>query len=198
MSGKTATPVMVAKMVAMRSAGWTVAAIAQQIGASPATVNRYLIKHKTVKNSLTDQAIAQAQTELLAITTGDMAMRIGVVQNDDYALFIQLRDAIAISVDKLTQDKSLPSHYVLRGLAAAAVSMTATQAAIRKTLNMNDIPILQTDLPYLEIRELTAEDIATMKDQQFMIASETEGAPLRENSDDSYEEEMTNDLVLSE
>jgi hypothetical protein len=89
---------------------------------------------------------------------------------DDYALFIQLRTALSISVDKLTQDDSLPSHYVLRGLAAAAVSMTATQAAIRKTLNMNDIPILQSDLPTLEIKELTAVDIEALRQEQLVLS----------------------------
>jgi hypothetical protein len=79
MSGKVATPTQVKDMVALRSSGWTVAAISEHTGNSPATVNRYLIKHKAVKGSLTDESIKAAQDLLLAQTTGDMALRISCI-----------------------------------------------------------------------------------------------------------------------
>jgi predicted transcriptional regulator len=64
MTGVATTPNNVANMIAMRSAGWTVSAIANYTGSSPATINRYLIKHKAKKGALTEQAIEDAKALL--------------------------------------------------------------------------------------------------------------------------------------
>jgi hypothetical protein len=172
MTGVATTPNNVANMIAMRSAGWTVSAIANYTGSSPATINRYLIKHKAKKGALTEQAIEDAKALLLAQTSGDIAQRISSVLEDDYALFLQIRNATSIAVDALIHDTTLPSHYTLRGLAAAAVTMTATQACIRKTFQIDDMAPAQLDIPVLVVSELTINQIEELRAQQKAISIE--------------------------
>ena len=172
MTGVATTPNNVANMIAMRSAGWTVSAIANYTGSSPATINRYLIKHKAKKGVLTEQAIEDAKALLLAQTSGDIAQRISSVLEDDYALFLQIRNATSIAVDALIHDTTLPSHYTLRGLAAAAVTMTATQTCIRKTFQIDDMAPAQLDIPVLIVSELTINQIEELRAQQKAISIE--------------------------
>ncbi len=166
------TPEEIQKALLLRSAGYSVSAIALKTQISVSTLERHFSKHKIAKGILTDKAIQEAQQQLIVETSGDMKLAISSVLADDMAQFHQIRAALSASVEKLINDDSLPPHYVLRGLAAAAVTLKTSGEVARRALKIDEQVIEQESLPELFISELTSEDIATMRQAQLELSGE--------------------------
>lgn len=166
------TPAEVQEALILRSAGHSIASISQKTGMSVSTVERHIKSHKIIKGVLTDQAIQEAQTQLISETTGDLRIIISSVLKDDVAQFHQIRAALSVSVERLVSDSSLAPHQVLRGLAAAATTLKLSGEVARRALKIDEVEPEQSTIPILEIVELTANDIAAMRQAQLELSGD--------------------------
>lgn len=156
--------------LAMRAAGYSMPSIAEKLGVSLATQSRIYAKFKAGKGSLTESIIEESRQKLLSdgAFTDDLKRRIASILLDDASQFDQQRRALYECVDNLMLDNTLPAHYKLRGLAAAAVTLKTTSETIRKSLGIDKVEPEAKDLPELTISELTAADIQAMRKSQLM------------------------------
>jgi hypothetical protein len=116
----------------------------------------------------------------------DIKQQIAAVIVDDLSHFVRLREAVAITLDDLMTDKTLPAHYKARGLAALATTIRLSQEVGRKALAIDDQQPEQESIPELIITELTALDIERMRGEQKELADLT--TPANDNIGDIIEE----------
>jgi len=76
---------------------------------------------------------------------------------------------MALILEEVMIDKSLPAHYKSRAVAALATSLTLTQKAARIALQADSQPIEQDSLPELFITELSQDDIVEMRRSQLEL-----------------------------
>ncbi|QPK64010.1 hypothetical protein IVG45_03260 [Methylomonas sp. LL1] len=175
MTGRLKTADELKQAVILRDGGYSIAAISTKTGISASTLSRHFKKHRAAKGALTGEAIEQARQELLndAGFINDIKRQIAAVIVDDLAHFARLREAMALTLEGLMTDSTLPAHYKTRGLAALATTLRLTQEAARKALAIDDQPIDQDAIPVLTISELTAEEIEEMHQQQREMVQAT-------------------------
>src|SRR5688572_29476689 len=75
MPGKSLSPDQLAEAVALRTAGFTVAAIASRLGFSVRTISRVFERHRTRKGAATSELIEQARQELMSAVTSPERVR---------------------------------------------------------------------------------------------------------------------------
>jgi hypothetical protein len=152
----------------LRQAGYSLAAIVEKTGISPATLARHLKRHGITKGSLNAEAITAARQQLLSDggLIDQLKHEIAAVVVDDISHVKQLRAAAAILLEELMADTSLPPHYKTRGLAALSTSLRLTQEAARKALRADEMEPEASELPSLTIIELTQDEIKQLRDEQ--------------------------------
>ncbi len=189
MTGRVKTPGEIQQAVTLRAGGYSLAAIANKTGISPSTLQRHFAKHRAKKGAISIDAIEEAKQSLLndAGFVDGLKHMIASSITDDLAHVAQLRGAMALTLESLMTDNTLPAHYRTRGLAALATSLRLTQETSRKALAIDAQPPEQATIPVLSITELTAEDIATIHQQQ----REAMGCYHLPDSDDND----TNDVI---
>jgi len=168
MTGRLKTADQLKEAVVLRDGGYSLAAIATKTGISASTLSRHFKKLGAPKGRLTGEAIEQARQQLLndAGFVAGLKHQIAAVVADDLAHFVVIREAMAITLEELMNDKTLPPHYRTRGLAALATTLRLSQEAARKALAIDDQPIEQESIPILTISELTSDEIEEMHRQQ--------------------------------
>lgn len=194
MTGRLKTADELKQAVILRDGGYSIAAISSKTGISASTLSRHFKKHRAAKGGLTGDAIEQARQELLndAGFINDIKRQIAAVIVDDLAHFTQLREAMALTLEGLMTDSTLPAHYKTRGLAALATTLTLTQKAARTALAIDDQPVEQEAIPILTITELTSEDVDEMRRQQRQLAQMT-GFSFDDNDNDNNDVIETTD-----
>lgn len=168
MPGRHKTADQLKEAVVLRAGGYSIAAISNRTGISPSTLERHFRKHGATKGAISEDAIEEAKQTLLndAGFIDGLKRQIAASISDDIAHVTQLRTAMALTLEELLKDKSLPAHYRTRGLAALATTLRLTQEAQRKALGADNLPVESEDLPVLSISELTAEDIEAIHQEQ--------------------------------
>jgi AcrR family transcriptional regulator len=176
MSGKTSrtikTPAEIQNCLVLREAGYSLSAIATKTGISPATLTRHFSKHGALKGTLSLSAVEEARQQLLNDSGFIDGLKTAIASSivDDLSQVAALRESMALILEAVMTDTTLPAHYKSRAVAALATSLTLTQKAARVALQADSQPIEQESLPDLFISELTAEDIDKMRVEQ-LIAS---------------------------
>lgn len=193
MAGKVKTPSEIEQAVTLRLAGYSVASISELTGISPATLNRHFAKLGASKGTISSEAVELARQQLLTDGSfiNDLKCHVAAALLDDLSQFRQQRRALAVFVDDLLNDSTLPAHYKLRGSAAAATSLRLTSETIRRTLGIDAMPVEEAELPTLSISELTPEEITTIRANQLTEASIFDGSNAieeTENTGDVIEE----------
>lgn len=159
-------PTIEAEIVAARSAGWTVTAIAGKTGASPSTIKRICARHKVKPGEDQAALVTAARKELLSTLTDDEKLRAiyaGLIA-DTCAHVALGREKAAEAVAMLTATDTKSAALVLRGLAAYSTAIKNGADTVRSL-----IPAPQADpdeLPILQVVTLTDEEIQHMRDEQ--------------------------------
>lgn len=169
MPGTPKTATEIKRAIALRAAGYSLAAITAKTGISPSTLQRHFAKHAVKRGSVSAEAVEHATQELLqdAGFIDDIKRQVAASIVDDLAHVRQLREAITLSLESLIQDKSLPEHIKARALAAYSTSAKLTQDIARRALNMEKIEPEREELPELHICEMTAADIAAVRETGY-------------------------------
>jgi len=152
----------------LRESGYSVAAIKERTGVSASTLNRLFRKVGAPKGTLTSATVEQARSALLndSAFISELKARIAASLLDDLAHITAIRSAMAEALEETMGDIELPAHAKARSIAALATSLTLTQKASRIALGVDNQPVEQSELPTLEISELTLDDIEDMRRQQ--------------------------------
>lgn len=164
---KRKTPDEVAQVLAMREAGWTMPAIAQQLGVSIATIQRITKKHGVKAGAAQAALVQQAREQLLDNAfLLDRAQEIAAAMvNDDFALAQQIRQKVAEAVDAIDP---AGGPLALRGLAAAATALKLTQDVARRALPLDRLneALHVEEMPELVVRVMTEEDVKELRERQ--------------------------------
>jgi len=154
--------------VILREGGYSLTAIADKLNTSVSTLSRHFKRYSIGKGSLSDDAVAKAKQQLLndAGFIDSLKHQIAASITDDLAHVKQLREASALLLEELMTDKSLPAHYKARGVTALTTGIRLTQEVARRALQVDKLEVEAQDLPELIVRELTAEDVKSMRTEQ--------------------------------
>lgn len=168
MTGSITTKKALEQAIVLREAGYSLASIANKTGVSSATLFRQFKKHGIKKGSISDSAIIDAKKQLLndAGFIDSLKHQIAASITDDLAHVKQLREASALLLEELMNDRSLPAHYKARGVTALTTGIRLTQEIARRALQVDKLEPDAPDLPELTIRELTNDDIKLMRAEQ--------------------------------
>ncbi|MCL7421614.1 MAG: hypothetical protein M8364_11995 [Methylobacter sp.] len=168
MPGSPKTTEEIKQAIVLRESGYSLAAISQRTGISPATLARHFKKHGVIKGGLSDSAVDEARQQLMkdAGFVNDLKDQIAAAIVDDLSHVQQLREASTLLLEELMTNKALPPHYKTRAIAALATSLRLTQEAWRKSLKVDELQPEPESLPALTIYELTPEEITQMRQEQ--------------------------------
>ncbi len=152
----------------LRESGYSVATIAQKTGVSATTLNRLFRKVGAPKGTLTSSSVEEARAALLndSAFISELKGRIAASLLDDLSHITAIRAAMAEVLEDTMGDIELQPHAKARSIAALATSLTLTQKASRIALGVDNQPVEQSDLPTLQISELTLDDVEDMRRQQ--------------------------------
>lgn len=164
MTGTVKTNKEIKRAIALREGGYSVAAIAQKTGISPATLIRHFKALGASKGSLTAKVIDSAKDELLndAGFIGDLRQQIASSIVDDLAQSQSIREAIALSLEQLVGDGEEAASVKARALSALATATKVTQEVQRKALDIDGYNNSRDldDLPELVITGMSEERVA--------------------------------------
>ena len=169
MARKTATPAEISEAMALREAGYTVLSISQRLGISVRSLQRYFAEHGTKKGSIKDEVLANARADLLKRVTSDDAVREEAARliNDDLAHARHLREIMIAASEQLRATSLKDAVLVMRAAAAYSTAIKNTSDVLRQTLRIDRaIDDADIELPELVVRELTAEEIKKMREEE--------------------------------
>lgn len=169
MTRKTATPAEISEALALREAGYTVLSISQRLGISVRSLQRYFAEHGTKKGCIKDEVLANARADLLKRVTSDDAVREEAARliNDDLAHARHLREIMIAASEQLQAESLKDAVLVMRAAAAYSTAIKNTSDVLRQTLRIDRaIDDADAELPELVVRELTAEEIKKMREEE--------------------------------
>ena len=168
---KSTAPDALAQALSMRAAGYTTAAISQELGIGVRTLGRHFAKHGTSKGSALPEVIEASRSKLLALITSDDTIRQQAAQlmHDDIAHVHAVREAMAVTLETIIE--KLPktpqeAAITMRAMVAYTTALKNTSDVWRHGLRMDERPD-DKPLPELHIHELTAEQIAKLAAREF-------------------------------
>lgn len=167
MAGKQATLSQVKQVVALREAGATRAVIASEVGVSISTVSRICKRFGSSKGYARHQLVEEARAQLLKRLTNDHELLQEATQQlaDDIISGRIIRDKITEAVLRLQLSDPDELTNVLRALNSASSALASIQKVGRIATGVDSLVERQVELPVLQIREMTAEDIQAVKEQ---------------------------------
>lgn len=175
MPGATIAPNVQAQVVALREAGFTLASIATRLDIGISSVQRIIKKRGAVAGAATDEMIARARDEMIATAYGLESVRqiaASLVHDDlDLAQRIRLKAVEVLDAIEVTEDNAVQSA---RALAACATALRLTQDVQRRTLPLDKLERADSveELPELNIRIMTEDDVRELREQQRKEAAE--------------------------
>ena len=162
--------------VILRSAGWTLAGIANKTGISCSTLQRHFSRLGISKCEFTIDSIDNAKNDLLldAGFMGQLKSQIAASIVDDLAISRQIRESLVLAVEELANDKATPASFKARALAALSTTLSITQAVQRKAMNLDDSGAFMSEqaLPSLRIFKMTEQDVRAAKESIGTLADE--------------------------
>jgi AcrR family transcriptional regulator len=153
------------KAIIYRQAGWTIAAITNELGISPSSLYRAFTKLDITRGSITKDTIESARRQLLEQSglVGDLKHVIASQVKDDLALATQLRTGVAMALDDLINDVTTSASMKARAYASVATTLKLTSDMMRRALQIDDASLSVTEIPVLTILKMTDEDIANVQ-----------------------------------
>ena len=150
-----------------RQAGWTIAAITNELGISPSSLYRSFTKHSISRGSITASTLESAKQQLLEQSglIGELKGLIASQVKDDLALATQLRIGVAMALDDLINDVSTPSSMKCRAYASVATTLKLTSDMMRRALQIDDSSLSVSEIPVLTILKMTDADIAEVQNR---------------------------------
>jgi hypothetical protein len=167
-------PARLKQAIALRSGGYSLAAISERTSISSATLYRQLKSADIKKGSLKAITITHASKQLLedAGFITELRQTIAASLVEEMALVRMIRESITLSLEELIDDASTPASMKLRALASASTALSVSQTVSRKALNLDKTdPFMNSEsLPELKIWKMSDEDVRAMR-----ASSDTEG-----------------------
>ena len=188
MAGKHITPDQKLKALTLRSAGYTIAVIADKTGVSVTTLKRLFSKHGVSRGKLKEDAVNKATAALIndASAINTIKREVASMVTDDIAQFKRFREAMAEATEQLTASDTTEALQMMRAISAGAVAFKSTSETLRKSLGMDKDNEVSDDLPELTISIMTTDEIDTIKDtarQRALGLDDGLGNTLDEESD---------------
>lgn len=185
---KNTAPDAIAQALTLRAAGYTTAAISQELGIGVRTLGRHFAKHGTSKGSAMPEVIEASRSKLLALITSDDAIRQQAAQllHDDLAHVQAVRAAMAVTLEAISEKPpTTPKDAALtmRAIVAASTALKNTADVWRHSLRMDERTADDKPMPELHIHELTAEQIENLKTREFNSYAEEEAGTVLEMSE---------------
>lgn len=167
MSGRTLTPEQIAQAVALRAAGYTVAAISDRLSTSPRTLYRVFQRYGTAKGGVNEELVQAARKELLQGITSNEAIKneAACIVADDLAHARQLRQRMAEAVELFTARDLREAALMMRAAAAYSTALKNTSDMLRHSLRIDRAMEWERpeDLPELVVRMITPEEVEEMR-----------------------------------
>jgi lambda repressor-like predicted transcriptional regulator len=134
--GKSLNPEQITQAVAMRAAGFTLAAISERLGASIRTLQRVFERHRARKGEVTTEAVQSAKRDLIEglFSTERLKEEISKLIADEIAHARLLRERIANASEHLTANNLSEAAIVMRSAAAYSTALKNTSDMLRHTL----------------------------------------------------------------
>lgn len=159
-------PAEIERAIVLREAGWTLSGIVEQTSISASTLQRAFKRHSVERGGLTSNAVERAREQLLqdAGFLGEIKHTIASIILDDISLARRIRESLLITLEEIDGDKLTPAVVKARSLAALSTALSITQAVSRKALNADDSKQTLDELPVLEVRRMTDDDIREVQE----------------------------------
>lgn len=154
--------------ITLRNAGYTLSAIVDKTGISASTLHRHFKKLGIERGSLTVDTVEEAKRQLINDSSFIDGIKVSIAANsvDDLSLVRQIREALTLSVEELTNDATIPAVQKARSLAALSTSLKITQEIYRKALGVDrDNRYDLEELPSLVVSCMTDEEIEAVKNR---------------------------------
>ena len=170
MAGKHLSLTQVSEAITLREVGYTLTAIAERLNISVSSLQRAYKKHSTKKNAIRSEVIENAREELMACVTSSDVIKEEAAKllTDDLAHSRLLRNKAAVTIEAITAKDTSEAALAMRALVAYSTLIKNTSDTLRRGLGLNNIESDSSmeELPELVIRELTAEQIKTLRSSQ--------------------------------
>ena len=138
MPGKSITPTQAAQALALREAGFSVAAIAERTNIGIRSLQRLFQRHGARKGSIKAEMIEQARKELMdAVTTESIKAEAARIIQDDLAQVRALRTRLALAAEQLNATNLVEAAIVMRGCAAWGTALKCSSDTLRHTLRFD-------------------------------------------------------------
>lgn len=168
MPGKHTTLSQIKQVLALRGIGATRAVIATETGVSISTVSRICKRFSGQKGSITDELVEQSRKQLVERITDDKELqsKAAMMVADDLVLSQIIREKITEGMIRLDMTEPNQVAANLRALNSASSALLTIQKAGRVATGADTLSEADKELPTLQIREMTAEDIEAVRAQQ--------------------------------
>lgn len=168
--------------------------LALRYGCSLRSIQVHMAQHKAEKGSAIAARAAEVEARVLSEAlpaTDDLATRIRQTREDTYANAAAIQQLVMSNV-QLAQDPTtaLGAVAALRALDLAAAALGRTQRVRWLALGLDKAVPTTDELPELVVREMTAAEIAAVRDQQHRDDAELGvGQSLDDDEDDDRVQE---------
>lgn len=166
-------PTTEAQAAAMIEAGWPLSAITERTGASLSTVKRIKARSGAVRGSRMGELVDVAREGLREALTSEFAANEGAaLVRSQVVISRQLQTQIAEQLAALESNEEIDPLKAAKILTTLATGSKLSADALRGALSLAATPENVEELPVLEVREMTEEEIATIRAQQRQEAIE--------------------------
>lgn len=202
MTKSSASPTEIAEAVALREAGFTALAISQRLGISVRSLQRHFAATKTIKGAIKSDLLERARADLLARVSSESSIKEEAARlvADDLAHSQHLRQIMLAATEAMTAVTLSDAVQVMRAAAAYSTVLKNTSDIIRHSLRadrFNDN--VSSELPELIVRELTADEIAKLRDADVRPAANVEDDDAlygsRAGNDDTVIDDELNEVI---
>lgn len=166
MKKKSAAPDEISQALALREAGYTALAISQRLGISVRSLQRHFAATGTVKGAIKADLLVQARADLMARVSSESSIKEEAARlvADDLAHSQHLRQIMLAATEAMTAVTLTDAVQVMRAAAAYSTALKNTSDIIRHSLRAERFnEDVSSELPELVVRELTAEEIAELR-----------------------------------
>ncbi|WP_332848142.1 hypothetical protein [Massilia sp. S19_KUP03_FR1] len=166
MKKKSAAPDEISQALALREAGYTALAISQRLGMSVRSLQRHFAATGTVKGAIKADLLVQARADLMARVSSESSIKEEAARlvADDLAHSQHLRQIMLAATEAMTAVTLADAVQVMRAAAAYSTALKNTSDIIRHSLRAERFnEDVSSELPELVVRELTAEEIAELR-----------------------------------
>lgn len=166
-------PTTEAQAAAAIAVGWPLSAIAEQTGLSLSTVKRIRRRTGTVRGARHSELVDAARESLREALTSEYAANQGAaLVRSQVAFSRQIQTQIAEQLAALESNTEIDPLKAAKILCTLATASKLTADGLRGALSLAATPESVEELPVLEVREMTEEEIAALRAQQRQDAIE--------------------------